>query len=72
MKAFKDYTPDQQNDFYLFHSIKSDLDSVNYLFNTTLNTTSVRNEVDFHNNLIKARTILDIIINCINDYENEN
>ena len=71
MKTFKDYTVDQQNDFYLFHSIKSDLDSVNYLFNTLLNTSYVKNDVDFHNNIVKARTILDIIINSINDYENE-
>lgn len=71
MKTFKDFTPDQQNDFYLFHSIKSDLDSVNYLFNTLLNTSYVKDELDFHTKLVKARTILDTIINSINHYENE-
>ena len=71
MKTFDDYTFDQQSDFYLFQQTKFDLDVVNHFFNRLLDSRNVKDEVEFHNNLVSARSVLDVIIRDINSYENE-
>ena len=65
MKAFKDYTIDQQNDLNMFATINYDFETFKFYFDRLIRSTSMDDEIAFHNNLVKARDIMDEIINIV-------
>ena len=71
MKTFNDFSNDQQNDLNLFGSINYDFEIFRHYFDRLIRSTSMEDEIAFHNNLVKARSIMDEIINVINSYDNK-
>lgn len=72
MKFFKNYTIDEQNDFNLFNEVSCDFNVITHFITSKLDGSRSSSQIEFHNNLINVRTILDKFIDILNYYENEN
>ena len=69
MKTFKNYSIDEQNDFNLFNEINHDFNAINHFIKSKLNGSN--SQLEFHNNLVNVRTILDQFIEILSYYEIE-